>query len=329
VASSGWLLLALLALSAGSGPARADVAVAGAAAPAGVAALDTSRAPTDGHWVVIMRSGEAVWRQQGSAMWRSLQVGQVVPPQSEIETGPDGALILVVGGDRLALDANSRLILPAREPGQDQRLRHEHGRLRFDVERRAGRKVEVRTPLLSLGIKGTSLEVAVDRRQNSVLVLEGMVEVTPPGGREAIDLGPRQGWRQPVEPRVPPSRLEAADLPAVVDHAEPVRWHLPDSDLPDATEAPWSMRPTGAPQTESWAGELRERSGAPSGAGGGQGWLGTWIDHDTSLITILMIAGAGLVILIVPALMLGQNLRAQWQSRPAGKGRRRRSLIHG
>ena len=42
----------------------------------------------------------------------------MVPAQSEIETGPDGALILVVGGDRLALDANSRLILPAREPAR-------------------------------------------------------------------------------------------------------------------------------------------------------------------------------------------------------------------
>ena len=206
--------------------------------------------------------------------------------------------------------------------------------MRVDVERRAGRKVEVRTPLLSLGIKGTSFEVAVDRRQNSVLVLDGMVALTPPGGREAIDLGPRQGWRQPVEPGVAPSRLEAADLPAVVDHAEPVRWHLPDSDLPDATAAPWSMRPAGTARAQSPTGEregieLREGSSAPRSAGRGQGWLGTWVDHDTSLVTIVLIAGAGLVILIVPALMLGQNLRAQWQSRPAGKGRRRRSLIHG
>ena len=120
----------------------------------------------------MMRAGEAVWRHRDDATWQSLQAGQVVPAQSEIETGPDGAVVLVVGGDRLALDADSRLVLPAREPGEDLHPHHAHGRLRVDVEARAGRRFEVRTPLLSLGIKGTSFELAVDRRQNSVLVLD-------------------------------------------------------------------------------------------------------------------------------------------------------------
>jgi hypothetical protein len=325
--------VALLALGAGPDRAGAGSAAAADVPPAGAAALDASHAPADGHWVVVMRAGEAVWRPQGDAAWQRLQAGQVVPAQSEIETGPDGALTLVVGGDRLALAGNSRLVLPAREPGQDQRLRHEHGRLRVDIETRAGgRRVEVRTPLLSLGIKGTSFELAVDRRQNSVLVLDGVVAVTPPAGRDAIDLGPRQGWREPVEPGVAPGRLEVADLPAVVDHAEPVRWHLPDTEVTGGA-ADWSMRPVGGARTQS-AGEPQdleplERSTAPRGSGRSHGWLGAWLDHQTSLFTIVLIAGGGLLILVVPAVMLGQNLRQSWQNRPVGKGRRRRSLTHG
>ena len=332
----GGRLLFLVLLTLGAG---ADLACAGAAgapdlAPIGAATLDTSHVPAGGNWVVVGRAGEAVWRQQGDATWQNLEAGQVVPAQSEIETGPDGALTLVVGGDRLALGADSRLILPARERGEDQHPHHAHGRLRVDVESRAARSFEVRTPLLSLGIKGTSFELAVDRRQNSVLVLDGAVAVALPGGRAAIDLGAREGLRQPVEPGVEPDRLEVADLPAAVDRAAPVRWHLPDTEVPGSSTADWSMRPVGTARAQSPAGERaaiesRPRSSAPAGAGRDDRWFGTWLDHHTSLITILLIAGGGLVILIVPAVVLGQNLRAQWQNRPTGKGRRRRSLTHG
>ena len=334
-APCGRLLLLTLLASAGIPPAAAGTALAADRAPTGAAALDTSHPPAGGDWVVAMRAGDAVWRQQGEVAWQTLQPGQVVPPQSEIETGSDGALTLVVGGDRLALGADSRLILPTRQPDPDQRLHHAHGRLRFDVETRAGRSFEVRTPLLSLGIKGTSFELAVDRRQNSVLVLDGMVAVTLPGGRAPIDLGAREGWRQPVEPGAAPARLEVADLPARVDRALPVRWHLPDTEIAEASAADWSMRPVGAARAQSPSGqrdavELRRRTGgAQAGTGREDRWFGTWLDHQTSLVTILLIAGGGLVILIIPGMVLGQNLRAQWQNRPAGKGRRRRSLIHG
>ena len=84
--------------------------------------------------------------------------------------------------------------------------------------RRPGRDVEVRTPLLSLGIKGTSIEVAVDAEQNSVLVLEGRITATTPG-EEPADLGPGEGLRQRAEPGSAPERLGIADLPPRVDRA--------------------------------------------------------------------------------------------------------------
>lgn len=165
-------------------------------------------------------------------------------------------------------------------------------------------------------------------------MLDGVVALTPPGGGASIDLGPHQGWRQPADPAVAPTRLEMAVLPTAVDRAQPVRWHLPDVEPADPAAPDWSLRPVGAAQAQSSAAArdgalLSERSSAPRRAGRGNGWLGAWLDHQTSVFTILLIAIGGLVILALPAVMLGQNLRAQWQNRPASKGRRRRSLTHG
>jgi hypothetical protein len=123
---------------------------------------------------------------------------------------------------------------------------------------------------------------------------------------------------------------------AMVDGVGPGRWHLPEADPAGATGAGWSIRPVGAAQAQSPApvgardvSVPGEPARAPRHAGRSSGWLVAWLDHQTSLLTILLIAGGGLVILAVPALTLGQTLRAQWQNRPAGKGRRRRSLTHG
>ena len=77
------------------------------------------------------------------------------------------------------------------------------------------------------------------------------------------------------------------------------------------------------------ASDLRERSGAAHASRRNDGWFGAWLDHQTSLFTILLIAVGGLAILIIPGLVLGQNLRQQWRNRPTGRGRRRRGLTQG
>ncbi len=211
-----------------SGLALLAAAVAAAAAePAGDGSdtgisLDTSQAAFEGDWVVVAVAGLATWRPRGDASWQPIVAGEVLPAPSEIETGPTGQVTLVLGGDRLAVAPGSRLVLIARRPGEDQRLRQERGRLRVDIEPRPGRAVEVRTPLLSLGIKGTSFEVAVGTRQSSVLVLDGRVTVSTAGGGPPIELAPRQGLSQPTDLRQPARRLEVPDLPAAFDRAGPV-----------------------------------------------------------------------------------------------------------
>ncbi len=447
--------------------------------------LDTSQPPLEGDWVVAAAVGEANWRPQGSGRWQPIAIGRVLPAPSEIETGATGGVTLVLGGDRLVVASSSRLILMARARGEDQRLRQERGRLRVDIEQRPGRAVEVRTPLLSLGIKGTSFEVAVDRWQSSIVVLEGQVTVSTPSGAP-VRLGPRQGLRQPADPDRPASRLELTDL-SPVSRTGPVRWQLPTpaspsvADLADPSTAgtpgstvlltpgstagaPGSTRaadaridrrcsridvlltpgstagapgstvlptpgsiagapgstvlPTpgstaGAPGSTalltpgSTAGApgstalLAPRSiagapgptallapgstasapgptvlltpgstagaagpsalltpgstagapgstalappgstaGAPGSTGLGApvaqarppapGWLSAWLDDDRIALTLVLVVAAGLVLLIVPGLALGQHLRQQWLDRPTGKGKRRRSLIRG
>jgi len=323
---AGWL--ASLAVIGPSSRALADSGDAAGAEPAAQAgALDTSRATVEGNWVVVQ--GDAAWRRQGSARWQPVTRSQVLPARSEVEAGPSGDVLLVVGGDRLVVAPHSRLVLPARSVGQDQRLRLERGRIRVDVERRPDRDVEVRTPLLSLGIKGTSIEVAVDREQNSVLVLEGRVSVTTRGAAAPQSLGPGQGLRQLAALDADAARLEFAGLPPTVDRAAPVRWHLPPPTASSAMQGPVGSAVAAPAAVEHDSIDLRERSGGVRASRRDDGWLGAWLDHQTSLFTILLIAVGGLAILIIPGLVLGQNLRQQWRNRPTGRGRRRRGLTQG
>jgi hypothetical protein len=197
------------------------------------------------------------------------------------------------------------------------------------VERRPDRDVEVRTPLLSLGIKGTSIEVAVDHQQNSVLVLEGRISVTARGVARPQSLGPGQGLRQLAAADAAAARLEVADLPPTVDRAAPVRWHLPPPATSPAVRGPAGSAVAAPAAVEHDPFTLRDRSSAARASRREGGWLSTWLDHETSLFTILLIAAGGLAILIIPGLVLGQNLRQHWLDRPTGRGRRRRGLTQG
>ncbi|HSA82825.1 MAG TPA: FecR family protein [Geminicoccaceae bacterium] len=323
-------LLAGLAVVGPSSPALADSRDRSGAQPAGQAgALDTSRAPVEGDWVVLQAAADATWRPQGGVRWQPVARSQVLPARSEVVAGPAGEVLLVVGGDRLVVAPHSRLILPARAVGQDQRLRLEGGRIRFDVERRRDRDVGVRTPLLSLGIKGTSIEIAVDRQQDSVLVLEGRVSVTTPGAALPQALGPGQGLRQLAASDTQADRLEVADLPPTVDRTAPVRWYLPPPAASPAVRGPAGSAVAAPVAVEHEPVNLWERSSTARASRGERGWFSAWLDHQTSLFTILLIAAGGLAVLIIPGLVLGQNLRQQWLDRPTGRGRRRRGLTRG
>jgi hypothetical protein len=293
--------------------------------------LDSSGVPASANWVVLDANGIAAWRAQGETRWHRFTRGEVLPPGSEIETGSDGEITLVAGGDQLTIAPRGRLIVPFARPGQDRRLRHERGRILVQIESRKARDVRVDTPLLSLGIKGTTFEVEVDPAQDSVVVHDGEVEVTTPGKPEPVDLGAGEGLRQSVVPGADATRftLPSPDG-AGQSTGEPV-WRLPPVGTNAATETQ-----NFAPVTPSDSARVGSQSDRTHGRGSRaapspprtESDFG-WLDELASSWGYVAIAGMAFLILTIPCLALLQNLRQQWRSRPSAKGRRRRELVRG
>jgi hypothetical protein len=302
-------------------------------------ALESAGVPTSANWVVLDASGIAAWRAQGESRWHRFTRGEVLPAGSEIETGSDGEITLVAGRDQLTIAPQGRLIVPFARPGQDRRLRHERGRILVQIESRPARNVRVDTPLLSLGIKGTSFEVAVDPEQNTVVVHEGEVEVTTPSQADPVDLGAGEGLRQSV---VPGDGLTRFSLPAPATppgSADQPAWRLPPSGTSVRAEQETSgaaTPPDAAAATTSSDAAARshsDRTGEPGGrlvpaSARAEKPFG-WLDDVASSWAYVAIAGVALLVLTIPGLALLQNLREQWRSRPGGKGRRRRDLVRG
>lgn len=289
-----WLVLALAAAPA---PAFAGERQAQATEQAPV--FDSSAMPAAANWVVLGATGTAAWRGRGETEWRQFVPGEVLPPGCEIETGPDGEVTLAAGGDQLIVAAQGRLVVPQASPGQDRRLRHERGRILIHIESRQNRDVRVKTPLLSLGIKGTVFEVDVGPEQDSVVVHDGEVEVTTPGQPDPVELGAGEGLRQPA----------AQDSPAT-------RFTLPEREAPLAIPSV-----AGRAHTPSGSGHTEGSDAARLQAKGPFGWLDDWASSWAFAAT------AGLLTIFVLAMF--QILRWQWSSRQGTRDRRPHEPVRG
>jgi FecR protein len=295
--------------------------------------LDSSGVPTSANWVVLDASGIAAWRAQGDSQWHRFTRGEVLPPGCEIETGSDGEITLVAGGDQLTIAPQGRLIVPTAQPGQDRRLRHERGRILMQIESREARDVRVDTPLLSLGIKGTTFEVLVEPEQDSVLVHEGDVEVTTPGQADAVNLGADEGLRQPAASGSEPTRFVLPAPEGSVGSADGPAWRLPAAET-DGPGEPETHGPPAAPDPAEMrnAADRGTRGGSARGkpASSDAGIDFGRLDELASSWGSIAIAAVGLLILTIPALALLQHLREQWLGgRPRPKGQRRRQLVRG
>jgi hypothetical protein len=309
--------------------------------------LDSSGVPNVANWVVLDAYGTAAWRAQGETRWRRFTRGEVLPPGAEIETGSDGEILLVAGGDQLTIAPQGRLIVPLASSGQDRRLRHERGHILVQIESRAARDVRIDTPLLSLGIKGTTIEVEVDTEQNSVVVHEGELEVTTPGQPDPVALGAGEGLRQSAAPGESPTRFTAPAPAMPAGASDGPAWRLPaaETNLPVAPEAlgpatpsdPAGVRiqsdaagvgaqsdPAGA---RAQADRMRDRSERATRHRAAKGF--GWLDELASSWGYLAIVGVLLLILAIPGLAFLQNLRAQWRGQSQAEGRRRRELVRG
>jgi hypothetical protein len=286
--------------------------------------------PVAASWVVLGVTGTAAWRVQGEQRWRAFELGEVLPPGCEIETGPDGQIMLAAGGDQLIVAPHGRLLLPPAAEDQDRRLRHERGRIRVHIESRGGRDVRIETPLLSLGIKGTTFDVEVDPEQNSVLVHDGAVQVTTPDQGAPVDLGTGDGLRQPAAPGARATRFTVPEQQLVPGPADGAGWRL---NLGGTTAVPEpgtrsSIEASGGDPSARAAGAQRHGERVSQSPSRPERRLG-WLDELAASWATLAIAAMALLILTVPILVLVHNLREQWSGRAEVKGRRRRELIRG
>jgi uncharacterized protein YaiE (UPF0345 family) len=304
------------------------------AEPAVAAALDTSHASDQANWVVLEVRGSATWRLQDTAGWQAFKQGQVLQPGSVIETGANGRVMLVTGGDELLVGSSSRLIVPiSREPAS---LRHERGRVLVHVEPRRNRAIQVRTPLLSMGIKGTSFELVVEQDRDRVLVLEGEVQVTTPGSDEVVDLEAGEGLAAQPGSRPTPFQLPVPDAArhGALEHPSWLLSDTPSTDSPNRTEQSdhpvqgsqgladraSEFAPT-QPATRNQEGRTEGNQDARQPTRSDYG-----LGSEAFRVALLGLAAGALVLLLSPGLALVQAFREHWQNRPSGKGRRRRSL---
>jgi hypothetical protein len=160
-------------------PARADE----------LAAIDPSARTGAAGWRVDGITGEAsAHRGEGAAA--PLAVGQALSAGSEVATGAGAVVFLSHNGDRLIIQANSRLRID--EPGTAGLLDHfmqSLGSVFYDVEPRKSRSFGVTAPYVAAVIKGTRFLIAVGPDKNSVRVDRGLVLVESTDGASSVLVG--------------------------------------------------------------------------------------------------------------------------------------------
>ncbi len=131
-------------------------------------------------WTVADVSG-SVSAVVGANSWnqaRNLILGEQIGAHSLIETGADGEVILVRGGDRITLYANSEIELPPLDRSLGiTRIIQKAGEALFRVKTRHKRNFEVNAPYLVAGVRGTAFGISTTGFASSVHVVEGAVAV--------------------------------------------------------------------------------------------------------------------------------------------------------
>lgn len=197
----------------------ADIASAGDAPPRGEP------------WLVLDVAGEVVARHGGQP-WQPLRDGAVLPPESEIRTGPAAMVVLAHGEDRVQLMSRSSLTLSPEKAGDPfTRLIQSFGRAVFEVDPRPDPHFEVETPYLTAIVKGTVFTIETSKEGASVTVDSGVVGVAAADGSMA-DI--RAGQVARALAGLSGLRLDDAGPAASESDLEP-DWPTPDFNPVDGT----------------------------------------------------------------------------------------------
>ncbi|HET9480891.1 MAG TPA: FecR family protein [Candidatus Polarisedimenticolia bacterium] len=164
---TGRAAVAVLALAAGLLAAPGTIG-----APAGAAVPDPI-------WSAVAASGR-VEAGQGATCdtkWSRVVRGDAVPALSRVRTHERSRATLTRGGDVVLVSARSEVVLPDRQGSPVTLIEQNQGRALYQFETREKGQVEVVTPYLVAGVKGTVFSVDVGAEHASVSVVSGHVQV--------------------------------------------------------------------------------------------------------------------------------------------------------
>ncbi len=139
---------------------------------------------------IMARTGDNPWSEP-----RLVSAGERVGPYSVVEAGADSEAILVRGGDRMTLYANTEIELPPMDRATGiTRILQRTGEVLFRIKKRGQREFEVETPYLVAGVRGTTFGITATDATSQLHVVEGAVAV-----RSADDHAARETMVQALE----------------------------------------------------------------------------------------------------------------------------------
>lgn len=174
----------------------ASVAIVGLALMVPTDAAAQIRSPAEpktaaSGWMISRLDGDVRVRMPAAIAQVSLTPHDLLPAETEIETGTDGTVILTDNHDFIAVRPNSKVILPSQQgQGFVARIKQLFGQAYYAVEKRRSGGFQVETVYLVAAVKGTGFSVSVDAKGATVSVNEGLVGVTETATSKSADVAP-------------------------------------------------------------------------------------------------------------------------------------------
>lgn len=139
-------------------------------------------------WKVVRLNHPAEISANG-VNWEPLGKGMIIGDKAWIRTGIRGRAMLRRDKETILYRANTQArLVQNRRSSRNTEMLQTSGRLLLDVETRPHKHTTVKTPYLSVAVKGTRFQVFVGSNRAKVSVERGIVEVTDPRRGERVDV---------------------------------------------------------------------------------------------------------------------------------------------
>lgn len=141
-------------------------------------------------WIAERLRGSVMQLEHGN--WIALERGDVVADGQKVRTAGDGRLELVRGRERIALAANTEIVIRDAAGQKMTSVVQTFGSVTIEAERRNVQHFSVQTPVLAAIVKGTQFTVTYSNGRASVAVDRGVVQVQDNGHDMVVDVSPGQ-----------------------------------------------------------------------------------------------------------------------------------------